>query len=36
MTHSGEQMARTEFAFLVVATCVVALGIGWSFFVIAH
>jgi hypothetical protein len=29
-------MARTEFTFLVIATCLVALGVSWSFFVMAH
>jgi hypothetical protein len=29
-------MARTEFAFIIIATCLVALGVGWSFFVMAQ
>ena len=29
-------MARTEFAFIIIATCLVGLGVGWSFFVMAQ
>jgi hypothetical protein len=29
-------MARTEFAFIIIATCLVALGVGWSFFAMAQ
>jgi hypothetical protein len=29
-------MGRTEFSFFVIAACLVTLGVGWSFFILAQ